>query len=74
MGFAVEKVLGQVFLRVLRFLSPLGVILPISLLRVLGDKLPVLALTAVRFKTSHAIENGGGGEFVHLFYIILLLE
>jgi len=58
MGFVAEEVLGQVFLRVLRFLSPSGIIPPISLLRVLGDKkLPVLALTAVQFKTPHAFEN-----------------
>jgi hypothetical protein len=58
-GFVVEKVLlGQAFLRVLRFLSPEGIIPPISLLWVLGDKkLPVIALTAVHFKTPHAIEN-----------------
>jgi hypothetical protein len=60
MGFVVEKVvLGHAFLRVLRFLSPLGIIPPISLLRVLGEKkLPVLALTAIHFKMPHAIENG----------------
>lgn len=39
MGFVVEKVvLGQALLRVLKFFPPLGTILPISLLRVLGDK------------------------------------
>jgi hypothetical protein len=38
-GFVVEKVvLGQALLRVLRFISPLGMILLISLLRVIGDR------------------------------------
>ena len=69
MGFVVEKVvLGQAFLRVLRFLSLMGIIIPISLLWVLGDKkLPALALTAVHFKTTHAIENEKNwGENVHI--------
>jgi hypothetical protein len=66
MEFVMEKVvLGQAFLRVLEFLSLMGIILPIILwvlgdkkLPVLGDKkLPVLALTAVHFKTPRAIEN-----------------
>ena len=61
--YGVEELLGHIFLLVLRFLSPLGIIRPISLLWVLGDKkLPVFALTAVHFKTPHAIENKKKGK------------
>jgi len=38
-GFMVEKVvLDRLYFEYLKFLSPLGIILPISLLRVLGDR------------------------------------